>query len=328
MLEASRHAARDTRVLILDDAADNLIATIRDDFPTVTFIPCASYELVAPLTERHRPQVALTYRLRPGPYPRAPLVESGILSWVHIGGAGVDHLQPWRPDEVTITNSSGIHGDIIAQYVAGAMLAFNQNMSFYAMQRERRAWSQEHSRSLAGQTVTVVGFGRIGEEIGRVCKFFGMHVIGVRNNQFESDFADRGVGLVDLGQAMSEAHHVVVCLPLTERTHGILDATCLAQVRPGAHLINVARGGIVDEAALIPLLNEGTIAHATIDVFSQEPLPPTSPLWTHRRITLTPHISSNVGDWKMRVLSLFTDNLKRWLGGRELKNVVFPDRGY
>lgn len=328
MHEAAGQPSRETRVLVLDEEPNVLIENLHRDFPAVSFIPCDSYELVAPLTQRHRPQVALAYRLQPGPYPREPLVEAGILRWVHAGGAGVDHLQPWMSGAVTVTNSSGIHGDMIAQYVVGAMLAFNQNMPLYVMQREQRAWTQRHSRSLAGQTVAIVGFGRIGEEIGRISRFFGMHVIGVRNDRFVSDIAGWGVGLADLDEAISRADHIVVCLPLTEGTRGLLDAACLAKAKPGAHLVNVARGGILDEAALISALEDGTIGHATLDVFGQEPLPATSPLWSHRGITLTPHISSNVADWKMRVLSLFSDNLARWLGGQALKNIVSPDRGY
>ncbi len=313
-------------VLVLDGDPAPLAAALAARFP-VAPIPCATFDEVAPLVARHRPQVALTYRINTLPYPREALV-NGSLRWIHAGGAGVDHLAPWDPARVTVTNSSGIHGDVIAEYVGAAILGVAHNFPAYARDQAAARWAPRQARTVAGQTVLVVGFGRIGEAVGALCRRLGMRVVGVRNAPFASPAADRGIGLADLADALPEADHVVVTLPLTAETRGLFDAALLARAKAGAHLVNVARGGIIDETALAEALDAGRLAHVTSDVFAREPLPGDSPLWTHPRATLTPHASANVADWRWRVLRVFEDNLARWLGGRPLVNVVRPERGY
>jgi phosphoglycerate dehydrogenase-like enzyme len=155
-----------------------------------------------------------------------------------------------------------------------------------------------------------------------------MRVIGVRSSPRTSPAADRVVGLDGLHSVLGEADHVAVTLPLTPATRGLFGAAELARLRPEAHLVNVSRGGIVDEAALLHALTSGALAGATLDVFEAEPLPPDSPFWGLENVLVTPHSSSDIEGWHDRVLDLFSDNLGCWLDGRPLRNVVGSARGY
>jgi phosphoglycerate dehydrogenase-like enzyme len=237
-------------------------------------------------------------------------------------------MQPWDPGRVQVTNSSGIHGDIMAQYVLCAMLMVNQHTRVYVRQQSAKIWRKHLSRSIEGQTLAVVGFGHVGAAIGALARANGMRVLGVRSSPQPSPAADEVVGLDRLHDVLGECEHVAITLPLTEATRGLIGRRELAALRPEAHFINVSRGGIVDEDALHEALTSGAIACATLDVFASEPLPLDSPFWSLDNVVLTPHSSSDIEGWQQRVIDLFSDNLRRWLDGRPLRNVVDPARGY
>jgi phosphoglycerate dehydrogenase-like enzyme len=181
---------------------------------------------------------------------------------------------------------------------------------------------------VAGRTLVVVGFGTIGSEIGRVARTVGLRVIGVRTQPSPSEHADLVVGTDRLHEALGEADYVSIVLPLMATTRGLIDGRAIAAIKPGAYLMNTGRGGIVDEAALLGALRSGHLSGALLDVFETEPLPPENPLWTAPNTTILPHISGDPVDWRMRVTKLFVRNLREWMKGRPLVNVVDPARGY
>lgn len=155
-----------------------------------------------------------------------------------------------------------------------------------------------------------------------------MRVSGVRNNPLPSEAADEVVGSGELLRVAGLADHLVLCVPLTAATRGMIDASVLGAMRQGARLIDVSRGGVVDEAALTDALRSGRLAGAALDVFATEPLPEDSPLWAMENVILTPHACSDIVGWQERVAALFADNLLRWQAGRPLRNLVDPARGY
>lgn len=331
MTEAVKAEQDRTCVLVLDKAADHFVNALGPHFPELRFVPCRDYADLDAILKQDAPRLALTFKVGTGPFPRDMLINSGCLEWIHAGGAGIDHLRPW-PDGLTVTNSSGIHGDIMAEYVLAAMIAFNQNGRIYELQQARRQWQKYECRSVAGQTLVIVGFGSIGNHVARLATAVGMSVIGVRSRPEpanpDTGAALRVVGSDQLNWALRQGDHVAICLPLTDATRSLIGEQALAEMKPGVHLINVARGGIVDEGALLPLLKSGQVGGATLDVFAAEPLPPDSPFWGLESVRVTPHSSSDIMGWEQRVIDLFRSNLERWRDGAPLQNVVESDRGY
>lgn len=321
-------ADEDPGVIVVHDDAAAYAARLAARFPNVRFWPCTLNQAVPALVRSERPKIALAFKIGGSAFPRTALVESGNVEWIHAAGAGIDHLQPWDPGRVTVTNSSGIHGDIMGQYVLCAMLMFNQRTTTYVRQQRSREWRRFLNRTIEGQTLVVVGFGQVGAAVGALARANGMRVVGVRSSPRSSSAADLVVGIEDLHAILGEADHVAITLPLTAATRGLFGAAALAKLRPQAHVVNVSRGGIVDEAALLQALTSGGLAGATLDVFATEPLPADSPFWGLENVLVTPHSSSDIEGWQQRVLDLFGDNLQCWIEGHPLRNVVDPARGY
>ncbi len=318
-------------VLILDRDAERYAKALAPKFPRMTFITCDNYADLEAALQQDAPRVALTFKIGPGAFPREALLESGCLEWIHTGGAGIDHLRPW-PSAITVTNSSGIHGDIMAEFVLAAMIGFNHHARTYEFQQAHRVWKKHEARSVAQQTVVILGFGSIGGHVARLARAVGMHVIGVRSQTGSAPRAGAdGVQIVGADQlhwALGQADHLAVCLPLTPATRGLVDAKALAATKPGVHLVNVARGGIVDEDALLLALKSGHVAGATLDVFAKEPLPEDSVFWSLENVRVTPHSSSDIEGWQDRVINLFQSNLERWQAHTPLLNLVKSERGY
>ena len=312
---------------MLDKHADQYVGALSPAFPDAQFVPCKSYADLPMAIETHAPQVALTFKVGTDPFPRNMFFENECFRWIHAGGAGIDHLRPW-PDTIKVTNSSGIHGDIMAEYILAAIIGFNHNWRLFEQQQIKKHWQKYESKTIAQQTLVIVGLGSIGMHAAKLAMSVGMKIIGVRSKSGSSEEAMRVVGKDQLNWAMAQADHVAICLPLTEETQGMIDGSVLAHLKPGAHFINVARGGIVDEAALLEFLSAEQIAGATLDVFAKEPLPQDSPFWTIPNVRLTPHSSSDIVGWQQRVIDLFQDNLERWLRYEPLRNVVQSARGY
>ena len=315
-------------VLMLDPDANRYIARLATQFSNFAFIPCATYADLPALMNDFTPEIALAFKIDGAPFPRRDFIDGSEISWIHAAGAGVEHFQPWDPTRVTITNSSGIHGDIMAQYVLGAIINFNHHGRRYFLQQVEKDWHKHYSRTIEGQTLTVVGFGSVGSAVGDLAARAGMTVIGVRAQSQSTEGGGAVVGVDRLEWAVSQADHLAICLPLTRSTEGMINERLLGTLTPGAHFINVSRGGIVDETALLKALRDGRIGGATLDVFAQEPLPSDSPFWNMSNVTITPHSSSDIAGWQDRVVALFGENLARWEKGEALRNVVDPSRGY
>ncbi len=181
---------------------------------------------------------------------------------------------------------------------------------------------------LDGATVGILGLGAIGHSVARRCKALGMRVIGTRRSAEPLEAVDEVLGPEGTRRVLAESDVVVVVLPLTPETRGSLDAEALAAMKPRGLLVNVARGGIVDEAALARALEEGHLGGAAVDVFEEEPLPATSPLWTARNALVTPHVAGLARDYMSRVGRIFFENIRRLEKGEPLLNEVDRSRGY
>lgn len=254
------------------------------------------------------------------------------LEWIHVAGAGVDAvLFPALrdADDVLLTNSQGVFDEAIAEYVVAAMLVFAKDLlTSIRLQRDHTWRHRETERLLDGQLV-VVGAGSIGRAIARRAAGLRMQVVGVARDARadDPDFA-RVVGSDELHDVLADADYVAVAVPLTPATEGLIGAAELRRMKPSARLVNVARGAVVDQQALIDALETGEIAGAALDVFEEEPLPEDSPLWDLPDVIVTPHMSGDFIGWHEALTERFLDNYRRWRAGQDLRNVVDKERGY
>ncbi|MBI2760755.1 MAG: D-2-hydroxyacid dehydrogenase [Chloroflexi bacterium] len=248
-----------------------------------------------------------------------------MIDWFHTSSAGVDHPSFGRLIErgVAVTNAAGVNGGVIAQHVLALMLGHARRLDRYRVFQNEVRWERLECEELAGATVLIAGLGGIGSAVARLCKAFEMQVIGVRRSaDVPVPNVDRLASPQQFRDALPEADFVVLACPLTEATRGMIDDGALAVMKPSAYLVNVARGPVVDAAALDGALREGRIGGAALDVFDREPLPTESPLWTCPNLTITPHSAGSSPANPERNARFFIENLGRYVRGEPLVNVV------
>ena len=257
--------------------------------------------------------------------------QAGTLEWIHVTAAGVDTLlfDELRDSDVVVTNACGVFDRPIAEYVLGAVLAYAKDSRFSLELQQRHSWQHRETRSILGAKALVVGTGGIGRETARLLRVAGLEVRGVGRVARTGDpnFGDV-IASSDLAAEVGWADHLVLAAPLTAATRGLVDGQVLAAMKSDSHLVNVARGPLVDETALLDALRAGLIGGATLDVFDREPLPPEHPLWDAPGITITAHMSGDVIGWRDTLAKQFAANVRRWLAGEPLQNVVDKKLGY
>ncbi len=255
------------------------------------------------------------------------------LRWIQTAGSGVGQFVPsgLENGSILLTNAAGIGAVPIAEWVLARVLAVYKRLDEHAEQQRDHVWDQKLGALVAGRRALVVGLGAIGREVGRRLKAFDVRVVGVRRSwtpDMSSPYADEVIGPDQLMHALGSAHIVVVSAPGTAANANLFDATAFAAMRRGSIFINVARGLLVDEAALIEALRSGHLRAAALDVAKQEPLPPDSPLWDTPNLSISPHSSASADRYMERVAELFYDNLARYVAGQDLVNVVDLGREY
>jgi phosphoglycerate dehydrogenase-like enzyme len=260
-------------------------------------------------------------------FPRDLLPRALRLRWVQNMGAGVErYMVPDLPRRVTVTRVAGIFGPWMAEYVLGWCLWFTQRTELFRAQQRGRRWKPVDPLRLHGTKLCVVGLGDIGRTIARAARGFGMCVVGVSQRGKRVAEAERVYTTRDIRKAVAAADFVALAVPLTKATRGLIGAAELAAMKPSAWLINVARGSVVDEAALLDALSGGRLGGAVLDVFDEEPLPQGHPLWTFDNVVVTPHISGP--STPAEIAPVFNDNLRRYVARRPLRYIVDRTRGY
>lgn len=251
------------------------------------------------------------------------------LQWLHVFNAGVDHpiYDEMLRRGVRLTTSAGSTAEPIAQTAITGLLMLARNFPRWLRGQRERRWDParvpDFPPDLAGQTMLVLGLGSIGSEIARLAQVLGLRVIGIRRSpQRAGDPVDELHPPQALAGLLPRADWLVIASPLTPETRGLIDAAMLARLPPGARIINIARGEIIDETALAGALRDGRLGGAYLDVFEKEPLPADSPLWELPNVLLSPHNSAAAAGNDERVYRMFTANLERWQQGRDLSNEV------
>jgi len=260
------------------------------------------------------------------------------LRWVHATSAGAGELVRRAGldrdalDRVVVTTSSGVHAVPLAEFAVLGLLAIAKDLPGLAAAQRARSWPtvRQPLRELRGQTLVLVGLGEIGREVARLGKALGMRTVGVRRRPGSAPppFTDQVHGADRLPELAGRADAMVVSLPLTGETAGLLDRATIERLPPGCIFVNVGRGGVVDEAALLDALRERRIAGAVLDVFATEPLPPGSPFWTLPNVLVSPHGAALSEHENRRIVELFVANLRRFLDGEPLANRVEPGVWY
>lgn len=271
-----------------------------------------------------------------GWFPADMLSQVPGLRWYQQWSAGADWLLS-HPEAVeadfVLTNTSGIHAIQITEHVFAFLLAFARELPQAIRAQERRQWIpvQEHEQlfELANKTLLLIGVGAIGERTAQVAKALAMDVLGVRRDPtVGAPGVDTMFGPDQLSDVLPRADFVVVTVPLTKATRGMIAEDELQAMKETAIIINVGRGGTIDEGALVEALREGWIAGAGLDVFETEPLPESSPLWELDGVIISSHYAGVTPHYHERALEVFLDNLKRYTAGKPLRNVVDKERGY
>ncbi|BAY77603.1 D-isomer specific 2-hydroxyacid dehydrogenase NAD-binding protein [Nostoc linckia NIES-25] len=253
------------------------------------------------------------------------------LRWQQSPSAGVNHiLTPnFLQRDIILTNGAGVHAIPISEFVLAFMLYHAKNLRKLQTLQDEHTWVRGvFLEELADATLLIIGTGNIGQAIASRAKAFGVRVWGSRRHPEPLPNFDKIVGADEWRSLLPAADYVVIATPLTPETKGLIDEAALQSMRPSAYLINIARGEIVDETALLTALREGWIAGAGLDTVAIEPLPPESPLWSLPNAFITPHCSALSPRLRERIAALFIDNLKRYQTGQPLRNVVDKKAGY
>ena len=232
---------------------------------------------------------------------------------------------------VTMTSVSGIHATPISEFVLSLMLMFVKQAPLCFQMKQAKQWGRFPPAVLRSKTVGIVGLGSIGREVARLAKAFGMRVLATRRSAKQigrARYVDIMLPSNQLRQLLADSDFVVLALPLTPETSKLIGERELQTMKPTAYLINIARGDIVDEVALVRALDEHWIAGAGLDVFATEPLPTDSRLWELPNVILSSHIAGSMEDYTARATEVFLENLRRYLDGKRLLNVVDKRKGY
>jgi phosphoglycerate dehydrogenase-like enzyme len=337
-------AERTIHVAVAIDFSDELMERIQAVSPRLhvtRYFPEVPNEVWA--------ETEVLYTVRHFPEPE----QAPRLRWIQLNYAGTDkvmHKRIVQSEDVLVTTASGIHAQPIANYCVMMMLAFNYKLPRMMREQQQKIWQAKQYDiyqpiDMHRQTLGIVGYGTIGRELARMAHAMGMRVLATKRDvkhpaETSGDYTPEGTGdpqgdipeRIYPGEALTvmvrECDYVVVTVPLTPANHHLINETVLNAMKPSAILINIARGAVVDEGALVTALQNHTIAGAALDVFEEEPLPPTSPLWQLEQVIISPHVAGNSVHYHEKVADLFIENLRRYLEKRPLANLLKREVGY
>ena len=304
---------------------------LRGEFPQLEVVHLPNYDRVT--EEIADAEIAISWSLRGEQIKLAKK-----LRWIHSTAAAVHQLMTPElvASDIVLTNARDVHGPVVAEHAIALAFALAKRLPQAVKHQQEKHWAQHdlwnaqpRPRELSGATMVIVGLGGIGRPLARLAKSLGMRVIAVREHPDQgSEVADTIYGFSELARALSEGDFVVLAVPVTPKTQRLMNKARLAQLKPDAYLINVGRGVLIDEEALVQVLRARSFAGAALDVTTEEPLPPESPLWHMENVFITPHIAGLTERMWERHYTLYTENLRRYLAGKPLLWVVDKQRGY
>jgi phosphoglycerate dehydrogenase-like enzyme len=312
-------------------APEWLSERLRKDFPQLTVVQLPDYKGIE--KEIVDADIFVGWSLRP-----EQVTAARKLRWIHSTATGVHQLMSpeLRASDVIVTNARDVHGPVVAEHALAVIFAMAKRLPWAMHYQAQHHWAQQdmwnerpRPREVTGAVLVIVGLGGIGHTLAGHAAAVGMHVIAVREHPEKGSGPAHEVhGMDDLNAVLPRADYVVIAAPFTPRTQHLVNAGSLSYMRADAYLINVSRGPLVDEAALLAALGERRIAGAALDVFNEEPLPPDSPFWALDNVLVTPHTAAVTEKQWERHYTLLAENLRRFLSGRSLLNLVDKSEGY
>ena len=311
------------KILIYHSDATTYAGLLQERFPGV--------EPVATSDEsefrRHLPDSEILLGVT---FPVDVLANATRLKWFHCTSAGIDFLMSeiGKLGEIIVTNSRGIHGDNIADYVLGTVLMLHWDFPRILRDQASQLWRSKYVAPISELTLGIIGLGSIGRVVAMRAASAGFRVLGLKRRPCAVEWVEEVFAPAQLDRLLSECDVVVFAVPETSETSQMIGVRQLSSMRPTAFIVNVARGRIIDEKALVTALQEGQISGAALDVFEIEPLPKDSPLWSMRNVIVTPHIAGSPTRYVARAFEVFAANLSRWQSGAKLRHIVDLDRGY
>ena len=318
------------KILLYKGCAKELSKTLINNFPNTLFCGYHSEPILAEII----PDVQILVGWR---FPDQLLRTAKNLKWIQLISVGASvtadetYIPSYLNDSVIITNTKGLYSDIVADYVIWAMLTVTRRFHKFLKEQSLKKWTEYMGDDLSQKTIGILGLGQIGMAVAERAKAFGMKVIGIKRTFIPKDslpHVDQVYPIEKLHQFLSMADVVVPCLPLTPETKGLLGIDEMKSMKRNAILVNVSRGSIVKENDLIQAVKDRIIAGAVLDVFEVEPLPATSDLWSLDNVLITPHIAGVTKNSPQKVGQLLVENMRRFMNGKELVNVVDRKKGY
>jgi phosphoglycerate dehydrogenase-like enzyme len=297
-------------LLILDQFAGDLKGALKPKFPEVSIRAVAREEDLGDFVSET--DVILTIRISD-----VWIRKASKLQWIQVRTAGVDPILnlPSLKKEVLVTSTRGIHGPQMSEMAILLMLALSRDFPRVLRNQDQRVWERWPGKLLYRKKVGILGVGAVGGEIARKCKAFGMTVFGIARRKRKMDAVDYSYGPEDLLRVLQEVDYFIIAVPRTPQTQNMIGTDALSSMKSTAFLINIGRGEIVDEEALVYALKTGKIAGAALDTFWTEPLPENHPLWELKKVIITPHVGGLCDRSTEQVLSIFEENLRRFLRG-------------
>jgi len=308
---------------------EKAIPDLKAKYPDVEFAYCDKREALASMIAG-----ADVYM---GWLDRDTFLAAKKLKWLQSPSSGVNHylaIPELAASDVILTSASGTHGACLADSVFGMILAFTRCIKDFVLKQQKREWAFQQFRpqmvELTGSTMGIIGFGAVGSAVARRAVAFGMRVVAVDMLPVSKpDTVEALWGLDRLHDLLNVSDYVVVTVPYTRETDGMIGAAEIAQMKPGALLVAISRGRVIDEDAMIVALKSGHLRAAALDVFAQEPLPPDSELWDMPNVLITPHAAGGTQFERQYILDIFYENLNRFLrGDLPLRNQVDKQRGF
>lgn len=305
---------------------------LRREFQQLEIVHLDSYEHIE--DELRDAEIAIAWSLRP-----EQLKTAKKLRWMHSPAAAVHQLMfpELVNSDIVLTNAREVHGPVVAEHVIALVFALAKKIPEVVRLQQRHVWGQEtiwrsrpRPREVAGATLGLIGLGSIGRETARRASAMGMRVIAVREHadRAKPEYVEQVLPVRELSRLLAESDYVVLAVPVTPSTRGLLSAERIPMMKPEACVINVGRGALLDEAALADALRQHRIGGAALDVFEQEPLPPESPLWDLENLLITPHTAGLTDKLWERHYALIRENLQRYLAGKPLQAMVDKQKGY
>ncbi|MCI0456381.1 MAG: D-2-hydroxyacid dehydrogenase [Gemmataceae bacterium] len=312
-------------VLVLAWMPEGVLPRLAAQFPEVTWVDAREPAAL----ERHLGQASITYGLP----PVSRLDDAPGLRWIQLISAGVpqDLCPAASKRGITVTNLSGLYGPSIAEHALALMVLLARNLHVVLRNQQQRRWDRTVANTMSdlqGRTLAIVGLGNIGRSIARLARAYGMRVVGCRRTDVRVPEVDRLYCGAELHAMLAEADFVAVATPLTARTEGLLGPAEFAAMKPGVIYINVSRGAVAQEPALLAALHSGQVAAAGLDVYATEPLLPDHPLWEMPQVIVSPHYCGETINLSSRPAERLARNLRAWLAGQELEGVVDLEWGY